>query len=164
MKTNKIPCAHKQCSNYSESGCELWSECPVFQADNATPKKDRSKYGAEKVTILGMDFDSKREARRWFELRALEQAGEISNLRRQVSFELIPAQREPDTVGKRGGIIRGKTLEKAVSYRADFVYQDKNGNAVIEDAKGYKGGGAYAVFSIKRKLLLWRYGIRIKEV
>lgn len=68
MKTNKIPCAHKQCSNYSEIGCELWSECPVFQADNVTPKKDRSKYGAEKVTVLGMDFDSKREARRWYEL------------------------------------------------------------------------------------------------
>ena len=111
-----------------------------------------------------MDFDSKREARRWFELRALEQAGEIHNLRRQVSFELIPAQREQDTVGKRGGTIRGKTLEKAVSYRADFAYQDKDGNAVVEDAKGYKGGGASAVFSIKRKLMLWRYGIRIKEV
>lgn len=123
-----------------------------------------SKYKAEKVTVLGIEFDSKKEARRWFELRLLEQAGEISNLRRQVSFELIPAQREPDTVGKRGGIIRGKTLEKAVSYRADFVYQDKDGNAVIEDAKGYKGGSAYAVFSIKRKLILWRYGIRIKEV
>lgn len=55
MKTNKIQCAHKQCSNYSESGCELWSECPVFQADNVTPKKDRSKYGAEKVSLTTED-------------------------------------------------------------------------------------------------------------
>ena len=38
MIKGKIPCAHKQCSNYSESGCELWNECPVFQADNVTPK------------------------------------------------------------------------------------------------------------------------------
>lgn len=160
---SKIPCAHKQCSNYSESGCEFWSECPVFQADSILPKKQCSKYGAEKVTILGMDFDSKREARRWFELRALEQAGEISNLQRQVKYVLIPAQREL-YIGKTGQKKAGKVLERECSYRADFSYIDKQGQKIVEDVKGYKGGGAYAVFAIKRKLMLWRYGIRIKEV
>ena len=160
---SKIPCAHKQCSNYSESGCELWSECPVFQADSMPPKKDRSKYGAEKVTVLGMDFDSRKEARRWFELRALEQAGEISNLQRQVKYVLIPAQRE-FYIGKTGQKKAGKVLERECAYFSDFTYTDKQGQTIVEDCKGYKGGGAYAVFSIKRKLLLWRYGIRIKEV
>lgn len=160
---SKIPCAHKQCSNYSESGCELWSECPVFQADNATPKKDRSKYGAEKVTVLGMDFDSKKEARRWFELRALEQAGEISNLQRQVKYVLIPAQREL-YIGKTGQKKAGKVLERECVYRADFAYTDKQGQKIVEDVKGYKGGGAYAVFVIKRKLMLYVHHIRVIEV
>lgn len=163
MSNNRILCAHKGCSNYSESGCELWNECPVFQADSVTPKKDRSKYGAEKVTILGMDFDSRKEARRWFELRALEQAGEISNLQRQVKYVLIPAQREL-YIGKTGQKKAGKVLERECAYFSDFTYTDKQGNTVAEDCKGYKGGGAYAVFVIKRKLMLWRYGIRIKEV
>ena len=127
------------------------------------PKEDRSKYGAEKVTVLGMEFDSRKEARRWFELRALEQAGEISNLQRQVKYVLIPAQRE-FYIGKTGQKKAGKVLERECSYRADFVYTDSQGRTVVEDCKGYKGGGAYAVFVIKRKLMLWRYGIRIKEV
>ena len=163
MIKGKIPCAHKQCSNYSESGCELWSECPVFQADNVTPKKDRSKYGAEKVTVLGMDFDSKREARRWFELRALEQAGEISNLQRQVKYVLIPAQREL-YMEKTGQMKAGKVLERECAYFSDFTYTDKQGKTVAEDCKGYKGGGAYAVFVIKRKLMLYVHNIRVIEV
>ena len=160
---SKIPCVHKQCSNYSESGCELWSECPVFQADSILPKKQSSKYSAEKVKILGMDFDSRKEARRWFELRTLEQAGEISNLQRQVKYVLIPAQREM-YIGNTGQKNVGKVLERECSYRADFVYVDKQGHTVVEDVKGYKRGGAYEVFVIKRKLMLWRYGIKVKEV
>lgn len=141
----------------------MWSECPVFQADIVTPKKDRSKYGAEKVNVLGMNFDSKREARRWFELRTLEQAGEISNLQRQVKYVLIPAQREL-YIGNTGQKNVGKVLERECSYRADFTYTDKQGRTIVEDVKGYKRGGAYEVFVIKRKLMLWRYGIKVKEV
>ena len=113
--------------------------------------------------MLGMDFDSRKEARRWFELRALEQAGEISNLQRQVKYVLIPAQRE-FYIGKTGQKKAGKVLERECAYFSDFTYTDKQGKTVAEDCKGYKGGGAYAVFVIKRKLMLWRYGIRIKEV
>lgn len=133
----------------------------MFKSAGQVSQRDerQSKYGAEKVSILGVEFDSKKEARRWFELRLLEQAGEISNLRRQVDFELIPAQREPDRVGKRGGKIKGRTIEQAVKYRADFVYQDIEGNTIVEDCKGLRTKD----YIIKRKLLLWRYGIRIKE-
>lgn len=123
-------------------------------------EEKQSKYHSEKITILGMSFDSKREARRWFELTTLEKAGEIKNLRRQVKFELIPTQSEPDITGKRGGIKHGRVLEKEVSYYADFVYEDRDGQTVVEDTKGVRT----PEYIIKRKLLLWRYGIKIQEI
>lgn len=124
----------------------------------------KSKYGAKKVTVDGLTFDSKKEANRYRELKILEKIGEITNLRMQVKYVLIPAQREPDTVGKRGGIIKGKLIEREVSYIADFVYTDVNGNRVVEDVKGYRGGGAYEVFKIKRKLMLYIQKIKVEEV
>ena len=108
-----------------------------------------------------MVFDSKREARRDTQLRLLEAAGEIKDLQRQVKFELIPPQREPDRTGPRGGIIRGKTIERAVDYIADFVYTDaKTGETIIEDTKGMRTKD----YIIKRKLMLYIHGIRIREI
>ena len=123
-------------------------------------KPGGAKYGNEKAVVDGMAFDSRREARRWSQLRLLEKAGEISNLERQVDFELIPVQREPDSKGPMGGIIRGHVIEKAVVYRADFVYKDKDGAQVVEDAKGFRT----PEYVLKRKLMLYVHGIRIKEV
>ena len=123
-----------------------------------------NKYNAKKVSVDGIEFDSKKEARRYQELLLLQKAGEIYMLERQKVYELLPAQREPDTVGKRGGVIKGKLLERAVEYVADFVYTDKHGKTVVEDVKGFREGGAYAVFVLKRKLMLYRYGIKIIEV
>ena len=122
------------------------------------------KDGNRKVQTEEGTFDSVKEARRNAELKLLEAAGEITDLRRQVRFELIPAQREPDTVGPRGGVKKGKVIEQAAYYIADFCYYDADGNAVVEDVKGYKDGGAYKVFSLKRKLFLQKYGIRIREI
>lgn len=122
-----------------------------------------SKYLNKKITFAGETFDSKKELRRYHELMLLEKAGKITGLERQKKYVLIPAQKEPNSVGVRGGIRFGKTLEKECAYIADFVYQE-NGQTVVEDVKGYKKGGAYAVFTIKRKLMLERYGIRVKEV
>ena len=128
-------------------------------------RKDKTnKYNAKKVSVDGIEFDSKKEARRYQELLLLQKAGEIYMLERQKVYELLPAQREPDTVGKRGGVIKGKLLERAVEYVADFVYTDRNGKTVVEDVKGFREGGAYAVFVLKRKLMLYRYGIKIIEV
>ena len=126
------------------------------------PKKpETSKYRAQKVVLDGEKFDSKKEAKRYAELLLLQSAGEIKLLQRQVPFELIPTQREPDTVGKRGGKIKGKVLERAVSYVADFVYQDTHtGEMVVEDTKGMRTD----TYIVKRKLMLWVYGIRIREV
>lgn len=122
-----------------------------------------SKYHARKVTRGGRTFDSAKEARRFSELSLLQRAGEISDLRCQVKYILIPAQREPDTVGKRGGTIKGKLLERECAYIADFVYK-QNGVEIVEDVKGYRDSTAYALFTIKRKLMLWVHGIKIKEV
>ena len=105
-----------------------------------------------------MSFDSVKEYRRFCELSLLEKAGAITELQRQVEFELIPVQREPNTIGVRGGIKQGKVIEKKCSYIADFVYTE-NGEKVVEDTKGFKTKD----YVIKRKLMLWVHGIRIKE-
>ncbi len=117
-----------------------------------------SKYHNKKVVHNGMTFDSQKEYRRFCELSLLERAGKISDLRRQVKYVLIPAQYEPDTVGKRGGVKRGKLLEREVSYVADFVYE-QDGMLVVEDSKGFRT----ADYKLKRKMMLYFYGIRIKE-
>ena len=123
-----------------------------------------SKYKSRKTTTSdGITFDSKKEAKRWGELNLLLAVGKIEGLERQVKFVLIPAQREPDKVGPKGGKIKGALIEREVAYIADFVYFE-NGERVVEDVKGYRDGQAYAVFTIKRKLMLYFHGIRVKEV
>ena len=108
-----------------------------------------SKYKAKKTEVDGIVFDSKKEAKRYQELILLERAGVISDLQRQVKFVLIPVQR-----------INGKVIERECSYVADFVYKDKEENTIVEDTKGVKTKD----YIIKRKLMLWVHGIRIKEV
>ena len=120
--------------------------------------RTRTKYKSKKITRDGITFDSQKEYRRFCELSLLLRAGAITELRRQVEYELIPAQREPDTVGVRGGIKKGKVIEHKCSYIADFVYYE-NGKKVVEDTKGFKT----PEYRIKKKLMLYVYGIRIKE-
>lgn len=119
---------------------------------------NRSKYNSRKIIVDGQSFDSRKEARRWGALHLLERAGVISDLRRQVKFVLIPAQRGPDTTGPRGGMRPGPLLERECAYYADFVYV-RDGETVVEDAKGLRT----PEYIIKRKLMLERYGIRILE-
>ena len=95
-----------------------------------------NKYGNKKVTIGNETFDSSKEYRRFCELKLLQRAGKISDLRRQVKFVLIPTQREPDVVGVRGGVKKGKVIEQECAYIADFVYLNEKGETVVEDAKG----------------------------
>ena len=126
-----------------------------------------NKYLNTTTTIGGKKFDSLKERNRWNELNLLQRAGKITDLQRQVKFVLIPTQYEryerySKKTGKRlkDGI---RVVEKECSYVADFVYF-KDGVKIVEDVKGYKGGGAYVVFSIKRKLMLHVHGIKIEEV
>ena len=113
-----------------------------------------SKYHNRKLkTFDGYVHDSRKEAVRWLQLKMMEGAGYITDLKRQVKFVLIPTQYGKDENGKK------KLLEREASYIADFVYKE-NGEMVVEDAKGFKTKD----YVLKRKLMLSVYGIRIKEV
>ena len=100
--------------------------------------------------VDGITFDSAKEANRYAELRLLEKAGQIFNLQRQVPFVLIPKQ-----------VRDGKTVERPVVYKADFTYTE-NGEEVVEDVKS--PATKTKEYILKRKLLLWQYGIQIREV
>ena len=119
-----------------------------------------NKYKSHKTNANGVIFDSKKEYNRYIELTLLSRIGAIKGLKRQVKFELIPAQYEPDIICPRGKAKKGKLIERAVSYIADFVYTDENGKTVVEDTKGFRTKD----YIIKRKLLLYMHGIRIKEI
>ena len=123
-----------------------------------------NKYGNHKVVVDGSVYDSKKEARRYLELKCWEEHGVIKDLERQKKFILIPAQFEPDIIGPRGGRKRGKLLEHEVAYYADFCYTDaKTGEYIVEDAKS-PITRENAQYIIKRKLMLYIHHIRIQEV
>lgn len=116
-----------------------------------------SKYKAVKKTVTLPDgtehtFDSAKEFRVYDDLLIRLKAKEISNLRLQVPYELIPNQM----------LSTGKT-ERSVKYIADFVYEE-DGVTKVVDVKGYRKGTAYGVFVIKRKLMKWVHGIEIIEI
>lgn len=99
-----------------------------------------NKYRNEKVNGIDGVFDSKYELEEWCKLKFLEKSGKISNLRRQVTYELIPNQKTSE------GTIRG------VKYIADFVYNE-DGIEYVNDTKGFETPD----YKIKKKLLLFRY-------
>ena len=112
-----------------------------------------TKYRSQKITVDGITFDSVKEANRWQELRMLERAGEIRDLQRQVPFVVIPTQRDEN----------GKLIEKEVRYVADFTYIEKGKlTRTVEDVKSE--ATRTREYIIKRKLMLYRNGIRIREV
>ena len=117
------------------------------------------KYRNQKTEVNGILFDSKKEANRYIELLLLEKAGQIQNLQLQVKFVLIPAQYEKVYSEKRHAYVKGDCYERACTYKADFVYEE-NGQTVVEDTKGFKT----ADYRIKRKLMLYMHGIRIREI
>lgn len=107
-----------------------------------------SKYKNKKVKYDGIVFDSLKEYNRYKELKLLERAGVIKELRTQVKFILIPSQ-----------YLNGKCIERECSYIADFVYTE-NGKKVVEDTKGFRTKD----YIIKRKLMLYFFKIKITEV
>lgn len=112
----------------------------------------RNKYNATKIEADGHKFDSRKEYKRYLVLKDLEDGGIIQNLRCQVPYELIPSQK-----------VEGEKTLIVVKYIADFVYE-QDGKEIVEDVKGYRGGKAYAMFAIKKKLMYYRYGIYVKEI
>ena len=106
----------------------------------------QNKYHNKKVIVDDIKFDSKKEARRYNELKLLEKAGIIKNLQRQVKYELQPSFK-----------YNGKTI-RAINYIADFVYE-KNGELIVEDVKGIRTD----VYKLKKKLFLYIFNIEIQE-
>lgn len=114
-----------------------------------------SKYRSRKVQVDGLAFDSQAEANRYGELLMLAQAGQIADLRTRPRWTLQPAFSSPD----------GRKV-RAITYEADFSYQD-DGRLVVEDVKPAWAGrkdGAWRVFRLKAKLLLYTHGIDVRVV
>jgi len=107
----------------------------------------KSKYKNKKVIIDGITFDSTKEGNRYKELKLMEQAGEINDLKLQVKFELIPSV-----------VLDGKK-QRTVYYIADFTYIECVGYVTVEDTKGIK----LPIYRLKRKLMKHIYGIEILE-
>lgn len=121
-----------------------------------------SKYGNAKPKYKGKRFDSGLEMCRYIYLQDQERKGRISNLRRQVRYQVLPAQYERPqyiTDGKGKKMPKPRVKERAVVYVADFVYT-YNGVDVVEDAKGVRTDA----YILKRKLMLYFHDISIYEV
>lgn len=99
----------------------------------------KSKYGNIKAEADGLTFASKAERGRWMDLRLMEKAGEVKELKRQIRYPLE---------------VNGMHI---CDYIADMVYE-KNG-LVVEDVKGYRT----EIYRLKKKLMLACHGIEIKE-
>lgn len=121
----------------------------------------RSKYGNKKAQHDGIIFDSRRERNRYIILSALQRAGEISDLRMQVTYELLPAIYEMEEKQLKTKVKKvQRCAQRAVHYIADFVYKDKEGNEVVEDTKGMRT----KEYLLKKKMMRALLGIQIKEV
>ena len=100
-----------------------------------------NKYRNKKVIIDGIPFDSQKEGYRYKELRLLERAGLIKDLKLQTKFELQPSFKK-----------NNKTI-RAITYKADFDYLTKDGRHIVEDVKGIET----EVFKLKRKMFEYKY-------
>jgi len=113
-------------------------------------RRKASKYFNEKIVFDDITFDSKKEYKRYYNLKLLERANEIKDLKLQVEFELQPSF-------KKNGVCYRK-----ISYVADFVYYDNKLNrTIVEDTKGFKTD----VYKLKKKLFEYKYpDLEIKEI
>ena len=117
--------------------------------------------GAGKIERYGMLFDCRAEAERWSQLSRLQRSGAVTDLERRKRYEILPEHREPDTVSPDGRVQRGKLIEPAYYFTADFFYRDSGtAEPVVECLKGYQT----PEFPLKKALMYDRYGIRVREV
>ena len=129
------------------------------QLGQTARKSDKpGKYHSRKCTVTlpesskQITFDSEREARRFGELRMLLRCGQIQDLRLQVNFTLQEGYTTAD--GER---------VRPIVYRADFTYRERTGDGwcpVVEDVKGVRT----KEYNMKRKMMLEKFGVKIREV
>lgn len=112
----------------------------------------RNKYKNKNVVVDGIEFQSIKESYRYKELKLLQRAGLIYNLKMQTSFELQPSFKR-----------NGKTI-RAITYKADFDYMTKDGRHILEDVKS-PATEKDKVYRLKRKMLQYKYDdIEFKEI
>lgn len=121
------------------------------QAERAEKAEIRSKYGNVKDSRGKINFDSRKEARRFDELLVMQKAGQIHDLKLQADFTL----QEAFTT------ITGERV-RAIKYRADFTYRQKSGDLIVEDVKSR--ATKTAQYRMKKKLMLERLKLEIVEV
>ena len=128
-----------------------WAQQQVLQKYGKMQQEKRQKYGAEKQNVGSIRFDSKKEARRFGELRIMRRSGQIEDLRVHPQFTLQEAYTTED----------GERI-RAIRYEADFSYRI-GGVAVVEDVKS-EATRKDKTYRMKRKLMQERYGITVREV
>ena len=123
----------------------------LSSSDLSKAKGRRNKYHNKKTVLDGHEFDSEYESEKYAELLLLEKSGEITDLKLQPVFVLIPTIRDGS----------GKVIQRAVTYKADFSYLDlRTGRVEVLDAKGVKTD----VYKLKKKMMLYFHGIEITEI
>ena len=113
--------------------------------------KKKSKYGNIKCEYEGIKFDSKAERKRYITLLLWQQSGVISDLELQVKYVLTASKKRDDN-----------STERASEYKCDFQYKHgETGRLIVEDVKG---GKCTPEFILKRKMMLEKYGITVREI
>lgn len=106
-----------------------------------------NKYHNCKCLVDNIEFDSKKEANYYLELKQKVNQGLISDLKLQVKYELIPSFK-----------LNGHSI-RPMCYIADFTYRDKDLCLHIIDTKGFRTD----VYKIKKKIFEYKYKIEIEE-
>ncbi len=122
------------------SYAKLLAQTPLAPTVKVNPNR-KSKYNAQRTTVDGITFASKKEAKRYQELRLMEKAGEITCLAMQIGWPLA---------------VNGVDI---CIYVCDFEYTDKDNKTVVEDVKGMKT----PIYRLKKKLMLAIHGITVRE-
>ena len=104
-----------------------------------TQRRKANKYGAQKTTVCGRTFDSRREAEVYLELLAQKQAGEIVRIGFQSSYTLLAGFK--DNTGKK---------QKPITYTADFFVTFADGHSEMIEVKGVKTRD----YQLRKKLFL----------
>ena len=122
------------------------------QGDKAKVAK-RNKFNAQKIELDGMTFDSKKEHKRYIELKAMQQRGEIFGLEHHTKFELAPKTK-----------LEGeKRAKPALRYFADFTYYNITGEYIVEDVKS-AATRKLASYRNKKHLMKTVFNIDVREV
>jgi hypothetical protein len=110
-------------------------------------KRGGQKYRNKRHETPDGTFDSEAEYRHWCHLKIRQRVGEISQLQRQVVFELAPSV-----------VVQGRK-RPPIRYIADMQYQEQ-GKTIVADVKG----AVTPEYRIKRHLMMSVHGIEIQEI